>query len=286
MRPGRFNARAIVLFLLLTTPLAAQIADGDRHYRNRAEGATGAQAKAAPIDAAIAAYSRAIAQNPNDVEAHARLLRAYRFKGAHVASSTDEKKNVYGAAKAAGEKALAAVARALAAKNVKPDAPAKTVAAAARTIPGATEVYLWDAVNWGEWALAYGKLAAARQGAADRILRGATIAYLANPRLDGGAAGRVLGRLHDQTPRIPFITGWASSKDAVRFLEESRRYDPANKLTAVFLAEALVGNDASTKTRAIALLREAISTPPNSEFLVEDAAAIADAKALLRKWGA
>ena len=30
---------------------------------------------------------------------------------------------------------------------------------------------------------------------------------------------RVLGRLHDQTPRIPFITGWASSKEAVRFLE-------------------------------------------------------------------
>jgi tetratricopeptide (TPR) repeat protein len=281
----RLYTRAIAAALFLTVPLVAQVADGDRHYANRAEGAGGAHAKATQIDAAIAAYQKAIAANSNDLDAHGKLLRAYRFKGAYASTSSDQKKQIYGTAKAAGEQALAAVGRALTAKGVKPDAPEKTIAAAARSINGAAEVYLWDAVNWGEWALAYGKLAAARQGAADRIRRDATIAHLINPKLEGGAPSRVLGRLHDQTPRIPFITGWASGKEALRFLEESRKHDPANKLTAVFLAEAMVSNDSASKQKAAQILRSAISSPVDPAYAVEDAAAIVDAKALLKTWG-
>jgi tetratricopeptide (TPR) repeat protein len=275
MRTAGFNARAIAAAIVFAAlPLFGQVADGDRHYENRANGT---------IDAAIAAYGRAIAANPNDLVAHARLLRAYRFKGAYTTTSVEQKKQVYGTAKSAGEKALTAVANALKSRGVKPDAPEKTIAAAVRTMPGAADIYLWDAVNWGEWALAYGKMAAARQGAADQIKRGATIAQLANPALENGSPSRVLGRLHDQTPRIPFITGWASSKEAVRYLEESRKHDPSNKLTAVFLAEALVSNDAKTKARAVQLLRDAIAAPVDPKFAVEDAAAVADAKALLKK---
>jgi 2-hydroxychromene-2-carboxylate isomerase len=290
MKKTRFNACATVLvlvvLLLMATPLFAQVAEGDRHYAARGEGAVGARAKAQNVDAAIAAYERAIAANANDIVAHARLLRAYRFKGAYVAASNEEKKKVYGTAKVAGDRALAAVNRLVAAKGVKPDAAEKKVAEVARGIAGAPDVYLWDAINWGEWALAYGKMAAARQGAADRIRREATIAHLANPALEGGAASRVLGRLHDQTPRIPFITGWASGKEALRFLNESLKHDPANKVTLVFLAEAMVSNDSGTKPQAVALLRRAVSEPLHTDFPVEDAAAVEDAKALLKKWGA
>lgn len=279
-----FSKRAMVL-LVAALPLFAQVADGDREYAARATGARGAHAAAAPIDAAIAAYQRAIAQNANDVEAHARLLRAYRFKGAYVAATNEDKKKIYAIAKSAGEKALGVVGRALTARGVKPDASEKTVAAAARAIPGAGEVYLWDAINWGEWALAYGKMAAARQGAADRIRREATIAHLIDPSLEYGSPSRVLGRLHEQTPRIPFLTGWASSKEAVRFLEESLKLDATNKLTMVFLAEALIANDSSKKPRAVQLLRSVVSTPVHPELAVEDVAAMDDARALLKKWG-
>jgi tetratricopeptide (TPR) repeat protein len=285
MNPVRFSKRAMVV-LVAALPLFAQTADGDRQYAARATGAQGARAKAVPIDAAIAAYQRAITANPNDLDAHAKLLRALRFKGAYTTANIDEKKKVYADAKNAGARALGVLNKMLTARGVKPDAPEKTVATAARAIPGAAEVYLWDAVNWGEWALAYGKMAAARQGAADQIRRNATIAHLIDPKLEMGAPARVLGRLHDQTPRIPFITGWASSKDAVKFLEESLRHDPENKLTLVFLAEALVSNDAKSKPRAIQLLRTATTTPLHPEYEVEDAAAMDDAKALLRKWGA
>ncbi len=277
------NARAIALFLLLTTPVLAQVADGDRHYAARAEGATGARAKADPIDAAIVAYQRALAANPNDIEAHWKLLRAYRYKGAYVAVNAEQKKQIYGIAKTAGEKALGVV-------NARLGTGAKSseqqVAEAARKVPGAGEAFFWDAVNWGEWAVAFGKMAAARQGAADRIKRGATIALLVDPRMEMGSPARLLGRLHDQTPRIPFITGWASSKEAVRFLSDSLKIDPANKLTLVFLAEATMSADSSKKPQALQMLRTAINTPPHPEFTVEDAAAIEDAKALLKKWGA
>jgi hypothetical protein len=256
-------------------PLLAQVAEGDRHFAMRAEGAQGGRARAEHIDAAIAAYAKG-----NDLESQWKLLRAYRFKGAYVAATSEEKKKIYGIAKVAGEKALAAVNKLLGAKAKGKE---KQVADAARAIPGAAEVFLWDAVNWGEWALAYGKLAAAREGAADRIRREATIAMLIDPKLEGGAPARVLGRLHDQTPRIPFITGWASEKEAVRFLNESLKLDPTNKITIVFLAEAMVANDSSTKAKAIQMLRAAVAAPNDPNYLVEQAAATEDARVLLRK---
>jgi hypothetical protein len=283
MRKMLIVAIAVVGFAL---PSFAQVSEGDQHWNARAEGHQGGRAKAAQIDAAISAYRKAVAQEPNNLDARAKLLRAVRFKGAYVASTNDEKKVIYEIAKNDGNAAMAVVNRQLAAKGVKADAAEKNVADAARAIPGAAEVFFWDSVNWGEWALAYGKMAAVRQGAADRIRREATIAMLIDPKLDGGGPQRVLGRLHDQTPHVPFITGWASSKEAVRFLRESNKIDPTNKITRVFLADALVSNDSKNGPEAIRILREVINTPNDPNYEVENAQAQADAKLLLREWGA
>jgi len=283
MRKIVLVASVIAAFALTA---AAQISEGDQHWNARAEGHAGGRAKAVQIDAAIAAYRKAVTAEPNNLEARWKLLRAIRFKGAYVASTNDEKKAIYTIAKNDGEAAIAIVNRALAAKGVKANAPEKQVADAARAIPGAGEIFFWDSVNWGEWALAYGKMAAVREGAADRIRREATIAMLIDPKMDGGGPQRVLGRLHDQTPHVPFITGWASSSEAVRFLRESNRIDPTNKITRVFLAEALVSNDSKNGPEAIRILREVISSPNDPNYEVENAQAQDDAKVLLRKWGA
>ena len=277
----------IVAFALIAVVVtaSAQVSEGDQHWNARAEGHQGGRAKPGQIDAAIAGYQKAVMQEPNNLEAHWKLLRAVRFKGAYVASTTDEKKRIYAIGKNEGQTAIAVINRALAAKGVKADAPEKQVADAARTIPGAGEVFFWDSVNWGEWALAYGKMAAVRQGAADRIRREATIAMLVDPKMDGGGPQRVLGRLHDQTPRVPFITGWASSKEAVRFLRESYKIDPTNKITRVFLADALVSNDSKNGPEAIRILREVINSPNDPNYEVESARAQEEAKVLLQKWG-
>ena len=277
----------VVASLVVGASALAQVADGDQHWLLRAEGQSAGRAKAVHVDAALAAYQKAVAANPNDLDARWKLLRTLRFKGQYVAASSDEKKKIYADAKKAGDDALAAVDRALRAKGVTSitKAPEKQVADAAKTTPGAAEVFLWDSINWGEWALAYGKMAAAREGAADRIKREATIAYLVDPRMEGGTPARVLGRLHDQTPHIPFILGWPSSKEAVRFLNESLKIDPKNKITLVFLAEAMVDNNSDTKPQAIQMLRETIAAPNDPNYEVEQAAATEDAKALLKEWG-
>lgn len=283
----RTMKRTFLLLLLISASAFGQVADGDRLWLTRAEGSQNGRAKAGPIDATIAAYQRAVAQNPNDLEGHWKLLRALRFKGSYVAQTSDEKKKVYTGAKNAGEKALALVDRLLIANGLRNPSKAneKDVAAVAKNIKGVDEALLWDAINWGEWAIVNGKLAAARQGAADRIRRQATIANLIDPKLEAGTPSRVLGRLHSETPRVPFITGWASDKEAVKFLSQSLQIDPGNAITIVFLAEAMVANDSSTKPHAIQMLKNALRTP-DPDFVVEQTAAQNDARALLRKWGA
>ncbi|PYQ58939.1 MAG: hypothetical protein DMF58_13500 [Acidobacteria bacterium] len=205
-----------------------------------------------------------------------------------MAATNDEKKQIYSAAKKEGEAALALIDKQLATKGVRSitKATEKEVAGAAKTIPSADEVFLWDAVNWGEWALVYGKLAAVREGAADRIRREATIAMLIDPKLEGGAPPRVLGRLHDQTPHVPFLTGWASSREALKFLNQSLQIDPTNKITRVFLAEAMVNNNSDTKPQAIQSLRDILNTPNDPNYEVEQAQAVDEARALLKKWRA
>lgn len=275
------------LAILVVASASAQVPEGDQHWAARAEGHQGGRAKSAPIDAAIASYQRAIAQNPNDLEARWKLLRAIRFKGAYVATTNDEKKNVFGMGKTAGEQALSVLDRQLAGKGLRSitKASERQVADVARTIPGAGELFFWDSANWGEWALAYGKMAAVREGAADRIKRESTIAMMIDPRIDNGGPARVLGRLHDQTPHIPFLTGWASSHEAVKFLNESLKADPANKLTKLFLAEAMVDNNSDTKPQAVAMLKDVVNTPGDASLEVENASAQEDARALLKKWG-
>jgi tetratricopeptide (TPR) repeat protein len=282
----RKTALLASLILLFAYTSAAQIAAGDQQWNARAEGHQGGRAKPERIDAAIAAYRKAVAQDPGNLEARWKLLRAIRFKGAYAASNADEKKRIYAIGKSEGDAAIAIVNRSLAAKGLRADAAEKQVADAIRNIAGAGEVFFWDSVNWGEWALAYGKMAAVREGAADRIRREATIAMLVDPKMEGGGPQRVLGRLHDETPHVPFLTGWASSKEAVRFLKESYRIDPSNKITAVFLADAMVSNDSNSAPEAIRIVREVINSPNDPNYEVESAQAQDDAKVLLRQWGA
>jgi hypothetical protein len=128
----------------------------------------------------------------------------------------------------------------------------------------------------------FGKMAAVRQGAAERIRREATIVLHMDPRIEGGGGARILGRLHHQTPRVPLLTGWASNREAVRFLEQSAALDPDNKLTQLFLAEALA--DEKKKEHAVAILRSIATAPVDPGFAVEEASVRDDARKLLAAW--
>lgn len=281
------RAYALLLFVLLSLPAAAQVAAGDEQWRLRAENAQGAKASPVRIDAAIAAYRAAIAANASDLEARWKLARALRFKGSYTVSDNETKKRIFLDARNVCEASMKILGKTLASRGIASIEKAKdeAIAKAARGVPNAGETFYWDSVAWGEWALVYGKMAAVRQGAAERIRKSSTVAMLIDPMLEGGGGERVLGRLHNQTPRVPFVTGWASDELAVKYLKQSLTHEPGDKLTKVFLAEAMVADDSSAKQKAVALLREVLNTPNEGAFAVEHAAAQRDARKLLADWG-
>ena len=278
---------ALALSLFVVAPLLGQAAEGDRLWLLRADGAQGSQAAFQPIDAVINAYGAALHDDPENLELRWKLMRALRFKGSYVARQTEQKRVIFDQARQVGEAGIAQLDRALAAKKAGAVMKGKeaAVAAALRSIPHAGEFLYWDAVAWGEWAQVFGKIAAVRQGAADRILREATLAVLIDPTIENGGGDRVLGRLHNQTPRIPFVTGWASDSKAVAHLRASLERGAGDKLTKVFLAEALASNRKADRPEAIALLKSVVQSPLDATHTVEEADAKEKAQALLSSWG-
>ena len=278
---------AFLLALAFVPAAFGQLTDGDQAYRDRADGIQAGKPRSTNIDAAIAAFQRAVTQSPNDLEPRWKLLRALRYKGAYVAVTKQEKRKVFEQARMIGRESVDLVDRMLAAKGVGAIARTaeKKVAEAARQIPHAGELLYWDAVSWGEWAQVYGKLAAVKEGVADRIRRQSTIVMMIDPKIEAGGGARVLGRLHNQTPRVPFLTGWASGTEAVKYLSQSLAQDPTNKVTKVFLAEAMVAAEKSSKVKAVQMLREVISEPNDPSYAAEHTGAQEDARALLKQWG-
>lgn len=80
------------------------------------------------------------------------------------------------------------------------------------------------------------------------------------------AAGyRILGRLHSEAPKIPFITGWVSHDKGVELLRRSLAAAPSHPVTPYFLAEALLDHQPEKKDEAMRLLEACAGTPPRPE---------------------
>jgi tetratricopeptide (TPR) repeat protein len=192
------------------------------------------------IEQAIAGYRRALQADPSDGKALFKLLRALHFKGAFCGAAPDAQKAVFDEGRQLGQAFVDRAERGL--EKSKPER-----LAALRKIPHAAEVYFWTAACWGEWALACGKLAAARQGVAGRLRELAQTVIELDPLLEEGGGHRVLGRLHHLAPRIPFLTGWISRPRALLELRKSYAIAPQNSATRFFLAEAILDLDGKNK---------------------------------------
>jgi hypothetical protein len=274
-----------ILCLLAAGSLSAQSAPAepaldalsraDANYANRAKDAQGAKANPAAIDAAIAGYRDALKRSPESIPLRWRLQRAIFFRAVYCGETQEGRKKILGDARAIGDEAVATLETPLKGK------PAAARLAALRAAPEAASLYLWDAAVWGEWALAYGKMAAARQGAAAKIRDLSQTVIDLDPALEDGGGYRVLGRLHHQSPSIPFITGWVDHKLAAPLLRKALAAGPANRVNQFFLAEALLDGDAAAVLEAGKVLHGCADTAPRAEFLVEDAEYAARCRARL-----
>ncbi len=293
MRPRRSLLAPVFLSVLLSArlraadgPGAEALAEADRLWAARGEGATSGEVSPARIDPVLAACRQAIARDPESLEGRWRLMRALYFKGEHATRVPEEKKLIFDEGRKAGEEALAVIRKKVALATGRPADKENPVALAlaAKAIPGAAATFLWTGTDWGKWALVYGKGAAARQGAAAKIRDDAQAAILIDPDFEEGAAYRLLGRVHHQTPSIPFITGWASRSEALRNLRIAMEKGPKNFYNRLYWAEVLWDYESSRRDEAVKILQALVAETPSPAFLVEDLRVQEEARADLAAW--
>ncbi|HKC13672.1 MAG TPA: hypothetical protein VKI41_16730 [Vicinamibacteria bacterium] len=249
----------------LDDPVSAALALGDAAYARRADGATGARAETRQIEEAIGAYRRAAHLDPDSAEAVFKLLRALFFRASFCGAGAEERRAIFEEGRQIGEGAIQRLERRIGGLTfgARMDALRKN--------PAAAPLYFWTAVSWGEWALARGKLTAARHGAGSRIRDLAQTVVDLDPGLEEGGGYRVLGRLHDQSPRIPFLTGWVSRPEALSNLRKALALGPRSSVNQLFLAEAILNHDAANREEARRLLTWCARSAPRDEYRVEDA---------------
>jgi tetratricopeptide (TPR) repeat protein len=277
----------LLLFLSLTPPLAAQtdpIAAGDAAWARRAEGHQGARALHGPIDEAIAAYERAVKEQPDRLEGAWKLLRALHYKGDFTTDSNDAKQKIFARGKEVAEAGIDRLAKRTAGSRQKLDAlrPAQAAKAVA-AVPEAKPLFLWAAVHWGLWGDVFGRLAAARQGVGDKVRSYSEILIALDERYEDAAGHRILGRLHTLAPKVPFVTGWVDRDKAVSELRRAVALGPDNFDNHVFLAEALFEYQPAKAAEARDILRRLIVRQPTPELAVEQEKSLVNARALLAK---
>ncbi len=245
--------------------LAEALAAGDAHYARRAEGALGGTALPFHADGAIVEYRRALALDPQSLDARLRLLRACFFRGGFCGQmDPDEKKKLFDGAKDVAEETVRQVDVELRRVEGRVEAggrhPSRTDA----------EAYVWAAVSWGQWTV-FHKMNAAWSGAPARIRDLAQAVIAIDPAAAQGAGYLILGRLHAETPRIPFVTGWVSRTEGLANLRRGLEVAPENPAFPYFLGDALLRLDPAKKEEARALLQRVAALVPRPEYAVEDA---------------
>jgi tetratricopeptide (TPR) repeat protein len=261
------------------------ISDADSHWARRADGSTGALASGREIGEAVAGYERA-ALAPDDAEAQWKLARALYFQGTYTGLAREARRPIYERARTAGEEAIGILerrARARGSPAFAGRAPA-LVAEAVASDRDAAPTFFWAAVAWGEWALTSGKIQAARAGAATRIRDYASTVVALAPEFEEGGGYRILGRLHDRAPRIPFLTSWVSRDTALSNLRRAMGVNSRNFVNRHFLAEALAEGGAAERAEAIGIEERLLADPPSPGHPVEDLAIQQEARKDLAAW--
>jgi tetratricopeptide (TPR) repeat protein len=276
---------SLALLLVLSTPLLAtpaeDIALGDAAWNRRAVGPPSGTASDGAISEAISAYEKAIAADSGNLEARWKLLRALYFRGEYLITDHDEKLAVYQRGRDLSDESRDLLFGKVGADERLAKEDPEKIAARVRNDPDSAPLYFWSAAHWGLWGRTRGKIAAARQGVAGKIRDYSQVVILIDDEMEGAGGHRVLGRLHSEAPKLPFVTGWVDRKTAVSELELAVEMAPDDALNRLYLAEALLEHGKGRDGEAEEILRDLVNKPPNPKYLVEEKDTIAKAKVLL-----
>jgi hypothetical protein len=265
--PPDADAGRLDSVMLSSNPL---VAEGDRHYVNRASGRNGIVADPRKILAAISAYSHA-AEAPDQVEARWKMARALYFRGNCTGLEPANRTPVFERARGYADQAVQILTDRVRRKGSDPEKLSPAQLAEALSGEGdAKAVFYWSSVAWGEWALAAGKLVAVQRGAADRIRRDSEVLIALDPEFEEGGGYRILGRLHSEAPRLPILTPWVSRETGIEQLRKAMAVSSTNFPNRLFLAEALHQHGGpAEKQEAIQLLDALVADSPSPVYLLE-----------------
>lgn len=242
--------------------LGAALAEGEAHFARRAEAARGATADRAPVQASITAYRRALGLDPESAAARVGVLRALFFRGGFCGESDVARKETFEEAKQLAVDSIKRV-------EVKLRGDKAARLAALRRVPEAAALHFWAGVSWGQWSLDH-KLASAWQGAAGKIRDYAEVALALDPSYEQGSPYLLLGRLHAESPKLPFVTGFVSRKKALENLRRALEISPQNSIAQYFLAGAILDYEPNNRDEAIRLLQVCAHAAPRPDYRVED----------------
>jgi hypothetical protein len=280
---GQMTSRSRVVASSSTNPL---VAEGDQAYSRRQEGRTGLRASPGPIRQAIVAYERA-SEDPDFVEARWKLARALYFQGRYTGLDDDARRAVFVKARRVSEDAIHILGRSLEQRGIKGffELGPEALAGNLKDRTDAAPTYFWAASCWGQWALSVGKLDAVKTGAADKIREYGLTVIGIDPTFEEGGGYRIVGRLNDQAPWIPFLTSWVSRADALKYLRLAMGVSSRNFFNRHFLAEALYRDgDEKEKAEAVSLEQGLVEDSPSPQRLIEDLTIQEEARKNLEAW--
>lgn len=266
-----------------TDPYAAV----DAAWQRRSEGQKDGRADPAVVRQIEETARQALEAHPGDLGAAWRSLRAAYFVGEMSATTRDDKQAAFAQVKPLYDRFWPLLVRHIqqASGERFKHLDAAQQGRALADMPGAKEFIFWSAACWGKWGLAYGKWKAARQGVARKVRDLAELVIAMDENFEFAGGHRILGRLHEVSPRIPFITGFIKRSLALENLKRAVEIAPQYGQNQLFLAEA--EHDLGTKAErenAPQRLRKLIESAPLPGYEIEGALTRREARELLASW--
>jgi len=280
-RGRRFDrtSRVVLAAMFGLASLDAQaddVAHGDSAWASRAEGESEGRPQPGPILEATRSYERALAASPGSLEARWKLLRALHFAGDFAAQEAQERRAIFDRAREASEEGLELLADRIGSgarlEETEPEAIRVRLEATDVAPSDVARLYFWAAINWGAWSQDVGLLQAVRQGVVNRLHRYTKIAIALEPEYDEGGALRLLGRLHAELPRVPFVSGWVDRGQAIPLIERAYALAPANPGNRLLLALTLLDLAPERRGEALVLLDQVGRLTPRPSMRIEDLA--------------
>jgi tetratricopeptide (TPR) repeat protein len=256
------------------------IESGDREWKRRGVGHSRSVAAEEPIGEAIRSFEHALAADRENLEARWKLLRALYFQGEHTSLDDSARLKIFNRGKQLAEEGIDILAASVGGRRHLDASMPVEVARLLADQPEAASIYHWAAAHWGLVGRLGGKISAVRQGVAHKVRDYAEITTALDERIESAGGHRILGRLHAEAPRIPFITGWVDHQLAIVELERAVELVPEDLLSRLYLIEALLEYSSDRRSEALAMLDELLIQSPDQEWIVEGTRVLEDARAL------